>query len=147
MANLPPNAAQFSIHVVGDKSGKTYKDTFTASKILSHRQRLFQGELERQYVGPTNPQFANKDDVDRARFFAMINSALVPQVPQFWRDSGMGLDLLDDNVIGEVLAGVLKIQNDAAEAVQAKSEDAAKRLQAAVEKGIDVQREAEEKSE
>lgn len=147
MATLPPNSASFSIHVVGDKTGQTYKADFVTTKILSHRQRLYTGELERQYLGPTNPQHADLYDKERAGFFATINGALRDPVPQFWREAGMGLDLLDDNVVGEVLKGVLRAQSDAAEAVQAKSDVAAKRLQGAVEKGIDVQREAEEKAQ
>lgn len=148
MANqLPPNAATFSVHVVGDKTDKTFKDNFVTTKILSHRQRLMRGELERQYIGPTNPQHADDDDRKRAEILATINSALLTPVPQFWRDSGMGLDLLDDNVVLEVWAGVLKVQADAAEAVEKKSEAAAKRLQGAVEKGIDVQKDAEDKAE
>lgn len=147
MANLPPNAASFSISVVGDKTGETYRAEFISAKILSHRQRLYQGELERQYLGPTSQQNATKDDRERATFFAAINSALIGPIPQFWAASGMGLDLLDDNVIGEVLAGVIKIQSDASDAVQKKSEAAADRLKGAVEKGVDMQREAEEKGE
>lgn len=148
MANqLPPNAAPFSIHVVGDKTDKTFKADFVTTKILSHRQRLMKGELERQYIGPTNPQHADPDDRRRAEILATINSALLTPVPQFWRESGMGLDLLDDNVVLEVWAGVLKVQADVAEAIEKKSAAAAERLQAAVEKGNDLQKEAEEKAD
>lgn len=142
---LPPNAASFTIHITGDKTGKTYKADFIASKILSHRQRLYQGELTRQYLGPTNPQHADPYDKERSEYFATINSALVNPVPQFWRENGMGLDLLDDNVIGAVLSGVLKVQADAADALEKASEEASGRLKGAVEKGVDAQTAAEEK--
>jgi len=143
---IPPNAAQFSIHLVGDNSEKTYKADFVTTKILSHRQRLMRGELERQYIGTTSPQAAHPDDVERARVLATINSSLLTPVPQFWRENGMGLDLLDDNIIVEIYSNVVRIQAEAAEKVIKKSEAASERLKAAVEKGVDAQQEAEDKA-
>lgn len=140
---MPPNTTQFSIHVVGDKTGETYKADFVTTKIPSHRQRLLQSELMRQYLGPTSPQHADEYARERAEIFATINSMLVG-APQFWKEKGNGLDLLDDNVISEVWTGVMKAQVDAVEAAKKKAEAATDRVKHAVEKGIDEQAKAEE---
>lgn len=135
MANpIPPNSELFHVHTTGDKTGKTYKDDFVTTQILSHRQQLLRDRLYREYLGGEKPSDASVEAGERAGYMADINSALVG-VPQFWKASGMGLDLLDDNIIVEVWAGVMKVQTEQNKKIKEKAEKDAERLTAAVEKG------------
>lgn len=144
MALLPPNAERFSIHVVGDKTEQLYKADFTTTQILSHRQNLANDRLLREYLGGENPKYASEDARQRASFLADINSAILNPIPQFWREKGMGLDLLDDNVLMEIWAGVQRVQAEAVKAIMAKADKDAGRLKSAVERGVDAKAAAEE---
>lgn len=140
MATIPPNSELFSVHVVGDKTAKTYKDDFVTTQILSHRQQLLSDRLLREYLGGEKPADASPEAKERAGYLADINAALVG-VPQFWKASGMGLDLLDDNVIVEVWNKVVSIQFEQNKKIKERTASDAERLKAAVEKGADAAKE------
>lgn len=141
---VPPNAAVFSVSVVGDKTGETYKADFVTTQILSHRQQLLSDRLFREYLGGENPSFADVDSKERARILSDINAALVMPIPQFWREKGMGLDLLDDNIITDVWANVLRVQSERAKEIADKAKKDAERLKGAVEKGADAESDDDE---
>lgn len=132
---LPPNSQLASISVVGNSTGETYKADFVITQILSHRQQLLNDRLFREYLGGENPSQASIDAKQRAQLLADINSSLQEPVPQFWREKGMGLDLLDDNVLMEVWAAVQKVFNEVAERIKEKTDKDADRLKKRVEKG------------
>lgn len=135
---LPPNSQLVSISVVGNATGETHKADFTVTQILSHRQQLLNDRLYREYLGGENPSHASVDAKQRAQLLADVNSALQEPVPQFWREKGMGLDLLDDNVLLEVWTAVQKVFNDVAERIKEKTDKDASRLKANVERGLVV---------
>lgn len=114
------NTAPFTIHETGDVSGETWTGEFMAKKWLSHRDHLRKDQVRRELLGgqagaPT----------ERALTTAMILSELAVRLvkaPSWWADTGNGLDLLDDNVIGIVYDAACKVETDAVEAKKSKAE-------------------------
>lgn len=139
------NHQPFTISVVGESTGETYRADFLCTRILSHRQHLLRDRLYREYLGGENPAFADEDSKTRARILSEINASLIQPVPQFWRESGSGLDLLDNNVLIDVHAGVIRAQNDAVQERMKKEEASKEKLKGAVEKSEEVKK-AEEKA-
>lgn len=138
-----PYQTTFTISEVGDVTQETFKAEFVTSTVLSGRQQLLQDQLYREYVGK-DPQWADADIRRRCDIMATINSALQAPLPQFWRESNNGWDLLDDNVMLAVYAGVVKALNEEAEKRKKRTEESSKRLQKAVERGPDKAPEEEE---
>jgi hypothetical protein len=134
IASIPPNSDAFSISIVGDQTDETFAGDFAASRILSHRQQLLNDRLYREYLGGENPLLASEDAKQRAQILADINCALVV-VPQWWREKGNGMDLLDNNVITGVWERVQQVQLDARNKRLKKTEEAATRLTKKVESG------------
>lgn len=132
---VPPNSQPVSISIVGVSTNETYKADFVFTQILSHRQQLLGDRLYREYLGGENPHQASLDAKQRAQLLADVNSAIQEPVPQFWRESGMGLDLLDDNVLTEVWSKLQKVFEDVAEKIKEKTDKDSARLKAKVEKG------------
>jgi hypothetical protein len=130
------NTQAFHLSVVGDKTGETLKGDFVTTRILSHRQQLLSDRLVREYLGG-DPKLASAEAYQRASILADINSALVT-FPKFWREAGMGLDLIDDNVVAEVWNAVQKAQVDAVAEIQGKADTDATRLKAKVEETEEV---------
>lgn len=129
---ITTNQHPFSVSVVGESTNETYKGDFVTTRILSQRQLLLSDRLFREYLGGENPMHAADWAKDRAQTLADINSALV-QVPRFWRDASMGLDLLDSNILSEVWKEVQRVQREAQDAIKARSEKDAAKLKDLVE--------------
>ncbi|WNM70150.1 hypothetical protein [Myxococcus phage Mx1] len=123
---------QFSIHVVGEATGKTYTGDFVVQVVLGSRHHFLTDQLYRKYLGG-DPTHADSDVKFRAKVLSEINGAIV-QAPLFWREEGDGVDLLDDNVLSEVYSGLLKKVEEFENERQEKTKAAADKLKATVEK-------------
>lgn len=116
--------ASFSIHLVGDTTGKTWAGEFKARKFLSNRQQLERDRILRSLLG-TDPQFSLQ--IDRAAKLADVAVGIV-ESPEFWKESAGGLDLVDDNLLEAVHEHLSTVQKDAREAVKKKAEAAKEAL-------------------
>lgn len=118
MANA--NEDIFSVHIIGDTTEKAYPGDFTVKKRLSHRDQLAKDNRRRELLGGA-PGVAT----ERALSTSMILSELFVRVikaPVWWVEANGGLDLDDDNVIGEVYDKAMKVEADAIEAKKKKAE-------------------------
>lgn len=130
------NEKPFSVHVVGEVTGETYAGDFTAYKFLSSRLIFKRDQLLRSYIGGENPLISGQ--VDRADKMAMVQSCLAAY-PDWWKDKGFGVELIDLNVVDEVYDNVKRIQDEAMEAVKAKAAGAADSVQKAAEEAVQKQ--------
>jgi len=119
MANL---YVPFTISVVGNVTGETFKGKFSAKPHLSFRDELLQDKIRRELLGP---------DAEHASEAAKIQSFMFSQLavrivdaPGWWKDNGNGLDLVDDNVIAEVYQEVMRIEKEALKELQEKGDKA-----------------------
>ncbi len=116
----------FSIHVIGERTLKTYTGDFRARRFLTHRQRLQKDRLYRDNMG-TNSAEAEFISHQTALIFSETFVGLSVK-PQWWTDAGMGLDLVDENVIVKVWEEMRKIQGEAVKHLEKKGEDAQEEL-------------------
>lgn len=123
--------SEFSISVVGDVSGETFKGDFRATKFLSHKQQLVLDRKRRELLGENS-----KDATARANNQAEIFSQLavrLTKAPAWWVESDNGMELVDDNVAVEVYNAALKVEVDAITAVKKTAEENRTELKQAVE--------------
>lgn len=129
MANLP---VEFSVNVKGEVTGEDFKGVFKAVPRLSHRDNLRRDQLRRDLLGG-KPEDASPDAMNVSLVFSKIWVHLV-EAPSWWKDSGNGVNLLDESPVAAVYDNVARIEREALEAVQKKSEAVAKEAQEELKK-------------
>ena len=116
------NVEKFSIDIEGEISGKTWKGMFATKIRLSHRDQLKQDELRRDLLG-AKPEHASPRAQNAAEVFSFVLAHLT-ESPQWWSMNGNGLDLEDDNVVGEIYGKIVEIKLKAQEKLKADAEGA-----------------------
>jgi len=119
VANIP---VEFSINVKGEVTGEDFKGVFKAVPRLSHRDNLRRDQLRRDLLGG-KPEDASPDAMNVSLVFSKIWVHLV-EAPSWWKDSGNGVNLLDEAPVAAVYDNVARIEREAIEAVQKKSQEA-----------------------
>ena len=114
----------FSIHIIGDTTGKTWAGEFKSRRFLSSRQQLERDRVLRSLLG-SDPQFSLQ--IDRAAKLADLHVG-VTESPEFWKESAGGLDLVDDNLLEAVHEHVMAGQKEARDALLKKKEAAKEAL-------------------
>lgn len=99
------------IHVIGDSTGDTYIGDFGVKPFLSHRDILQRDAVRRELLG-VSPEFASEEASARATAFGELRVRIV-SYPPWWEACGLGLDLLDENVIIELYEECLRVENEA----------------------------------
>jgi len=89
-----------TIDVVGQRTGNPYTGKFLIKTILTRRENFIADERRRMIVG-TNPlgvaPSLNGEAYMLGQLFVRIMDG-----PKWWKDSDGGLELEDENVIGEL---------------------------------------------
>lgn len=124
MGNL--DTQDFEISIIGDKSGQKWVGKFSAYRRLSHRQELAKDKYQRELIGG-DPKFASERTISQAEVIADLK-VCIHQAPQWWKEVGEGLDLVDDNVLSSVWSETVRIRLEALQEVQKKAESAEKAL-------------------
>lgn len=121
-----PEGALFSIHLVGDTSGKLWTGDFRAKPILSFRDRLQADRMKRDLLG---------GDGVGASTEAIVSSTLIgdlgvrlTETPEWWKESQGGLGLQDFNVLEAVYEGAKGVEKAHVKSV----EEAGKKAEAAL---------------
>lgn len=117
---------EFRVTVTGDKSGETYTGDFSCFRRLSHRQELSRDRVMRELLGE-KPDSASERAKSQAEIFADL-SVCLKKTPDWWKSSGNGLDLVDDNVLQEIWAKTIEIRLEAINEVKKKGEEAQEKL-------------------
>jgi uncharacterized secreted protein with C-terminal beta-propeller domain len=126
------NQQSFQISTVGVATAEIYQGEFVLTRFLSNRQHFLQDQLYRQYLGG-DPQFSQESVRERAEILSEINAYCV-NFPEFWEKCGRGFDLVDNNVLIEVYAGMNKVYAEIAESRKSKVEASVKKLKEMAEK-------------
>lgn len=120
------NDQSFTVSVVGEVSGETFRGEFRAVKFLTHRQQLLLDQKRRELLG-SNPDQAGVRAKNQAEIFAQLFVRL-SNAPKWWIESGQGMDLIDDNVMVEVFNAALKVEEEAVQEMKKKAEAAKAQL-------------------
>ena len=115
----------FTVSVVGDVSGETFRGEFRAVKFLTHRQQLLLDQKRREFLG-TNPEAAGVRAKNQAEILSQLAVRLT-DAPRWWLESGSGMDLVDGNVMVEVFQATMKVEEEAVAEMKKRAE-AAKEL-------------------
>ena len=121
----------FTLDLVGEQTGQKYFGTFECLKRITHAKQLARDRVVRELLGP-GAQDASIRARNQAQIIAQLQVCLVKS-PEWFREARFGLDLVDDNVIGELSDRVDDIQVKAFKEVQEKGDEAKKALAAAKE--------------
>lgn len=116
------NIEKFSVDTEGEVTGKTWKGMFSTKVRLSHRDQLRQDEIRRDLLGK-NPESASPRANNVAEVFSFI-AVHVVESPQWWSMHANGLELEDDNVVGEVYEKIAKIKLEAQDKLKKDAESA-----------------------
>lgn len=116
----------FTVSVVGETSGETFRGEFRAVKFLTHRQQLLLDQKRRELLGGV-PEQAGVRAKNQAEIFAQLYVRL-SDAPRWWLESGSGMDLIDDNVMVEVFQGAMKVEEEALTEMKKKAEAAKEQL-------------------
>lgn len=122
---------KFSVSIEGKETKERYIGDFTVRVKLSQAQKMLRSRLIRQYLGDLM-QYATEDDRLRAAAMADCDVSIV-KAPDWWRQSNNGLDLVDDNVVGEVWSAVAKAQDRLKKEVDQKTEEDRQAIKEALE--------------
>lgn len=116
----------FTLDIVGEQSGQKYFGTFECLRRLTHSKQIARDRIMRDILGP-GAQDASPRAKNQAMIIAQLQVCLVKS-PDWFKECRYGLDLVDDNVIGELSDRVDDVQVKAVKEVQEKGEEARKNL-------------------
>jgi hypothetical protein len=114
------NSEQFSIDVIGDNTDKPWKGVFKTKLRLSHKDYLKQDEIRRGLLGE-KPETASPRAQNTADLFSFVLIHLI-ETPQWWKMNGDGLELEDDNVIGDIYGKIVELKVADQKKLKAKAE-------------------------
>jgi hypothetical protein len=123
LSNIP---IEFSVTVEGETTGETFKGVFKARPRLSHSLTLLRDQFRRDLIG-TKSEGASQEAINVATVFSKIWAHVV-DAPSWWKESGKGLELLDESVIAAIYENVLRIEREASVSIKKAGEEAAKVL-------------------
>jgi hypothetical protein len=116
----------FTVSVVGETTGETFRGEFRAYKFLTHRQQLMLDQKRRELLG-ANAETASVRARNQSEVFSQLFVRL-SEAPKWWLESGNGMDLVDDNVMVEVFTAAMKVEEEAVASVRKKAEEAKESL-------------------
>jgi hypothetical protein len=87
---------------------------------------LLRDQFRRDLLG-TKSEDASQEAINVATVFSKIWAHLV-DAPSWWKESGKGLELLDESVIAAIYENVLRVEREASASIKKAGEDAAKAL-------------------
>jgi hypothetical protein len=103
-----PEGTLFSIHLVGDTSGKLWVGDFRAKPVLSFREKLMSDRMKRDLLGGDGLG-ASTEAIVSATIIGTL-SARLTETPEWWKATGGGLDLADFNVLQEVYNKAMEVE-------------------------------------
>lgn len=123
---------KFTIDVVGETTGKTWKGLFETKTALSHKDRFRQDEIRRELLGknpgPVDPtSMTSRWAHNAADVFAFVLIHLTA-TPQWWDMNDNGLGLEDDNVVRDLHDKIVELKAEAQKELEASAESAKKDL-------------------
>lgn len=118
------NEKAFNVSCVGSKTADEYKGSFKCRVVLSQLDEINIDRRRRELLG-ANPESAGPNAAGRAQMLGEIFVRLIPDsVPKWWKETGDGCLLLDDEPLTEVYNACIKAENDHAKEVKEKAEKA-----------------------
>lgn len=121
------NTAKFNISLDGDSTGEKWIGEFTVKTRLSHRDQMRRDQFRRELLGDARPDMASPRALNQASIFSDLQVRIV-DAPKWWLEAANGLDLLDDNVVGEVYSKALEEESKVLQAIKKEGEEAVKDL-------------------
>ena len=124
---IPPSESQFEIEVVGEVTKKRFVGEFSCKIPRKKEQCMI--DKHRAFL---NGELAHMLDATTLRFHQMIAylryTLVVEDCPKWWKESDLGYDLYDSNVVEAIYNKVLEFEVEWLKEIW--GEEAVKKLQA-----------------
>jgi hypothetical protein len=111
MAKPTSDFVPFSIHVVGEVSGKTWTGDFEVKSRLSKMDQCRADNFFRFYVGDSSPQFASLTVQGIAETLSQLRVRVVKS-PAWWTEVGFGEKVEDDLLLAEIYNKAMAAERD-----------------------------------
>jgi hypothetical protein len=135
---------KISFNSVGQRTQNPYQGSFSIETVLSRRDNFAADERRRVIIG-ANPAGVAPSIMGEAYMLSQLFVRIV-EAPKWWTESDNGMDLKDENVIGELFRLVeLKVKEYEDEIIDAGKEAVSKLNKSA--KKITVQEEGADAKE
>jgi hypothetical protein len=121
-----PEGVLFSIHLVGDTTGKLWTGEFRAKPVLTFRDKLQSDRMKRDMLGGDGAG-ASAESIVASTIIGDLTVRLT-ETPEWWKESQGGLGLQDYNVLEAVYEGAKKVEKEHVKAI----EEAGKKAEAAL---------------
>lgn len=108
--------APIHISTVGSVTGKPYNGKFLIKTVLNRRENFLADE-RRRYILGGNPNSAPPALQGEAYMLGQLFVRIV-EAPDWWKQSDSGLDIEDDNVIGELYKAAEAAASDREKVIQ-----------------------------
>lgn len=123
----------FVISVDGETSKEKWVGKFIVKTQLSPREILRKDQIRRDLIGQEKDCQASLEAKSIATVFSTLWVHLM-EAPNWWKDQGNGIDMVDENVATEVYLKLAEIMNKEAK----EREELAEKAKAAIEKPVEV---------
>jgi len=121
-----PEGTLFSIHVVGDTTGKLWVGDFRAKAVMTFRDKLNSDRLKRDLLGADAPG-ASSEAIVSSTIIGDLSVRLT-ETPEWWSSTKGGLDLADFNVLEAIYLAAKDVESAHVKSV----EDAGKKAETAL---------------
>ena len=115
---LPKNETTFQFEEIGETTGHKYEGRFTALCVLNiamkHKLELEKTRLLADFANPT--EGLNGIAITLAELRVRIIDA-----PEWWKQSGGGLDILDEDILVKLYSKLLEKQVEWKDSIKAKA--------------------------
>jgi hypothetical protein len=125
-ATKTPEGTPFSIHVVGDVTGKTWAGAFRAKPGLSFRDKLNSDRMRRELLGNDAASATTESHVTATVISAL--SVRLTEAPEWWTEAKGGLELQDFNVLEEVYKKSVEVEDAHTKKVEDEGKAAGEKL-------------------
>lgn len=127
--DIPPTETDFQIEVEGEVTKKRFVGEFSCKIPRKKEQCLI--DKHRALLNGPQPEFLGADTLRFHHMIAYLRYTIIDS-PKFWKESDLGYELYDENVVKEIYDKVLDFEvewlkevwgEEAVKKLQAKSED------------------------
>ncbi len=118
---MKKNEESFTVNVTGDTSGENFRGVFRTKLRISFRDSLEKDRIRRQMLGDL-PEGASIRANSIADIFSDLAIRII-EAPSWWTNSGNGMDLEDENVLGEVYRAAMQAGKEVVKAEEAKAKE------------------------
>jgi hypothetical protein len=108
--DIPPVEFNFQVEILGSVTRKRFIGDFTSRIPRMKEQSMI--EKHEAILNGNVPQFLPTGILKLHKMISYLRYTLIEPYPKFWRDSDLGFELMDINVVEDIYNKVLKNEEE-----------------------------------